>query len=616
VLITAPAAAQRDPVRFTPQQIERELHDDGGRRLDLCRRVQSAAGLGVSFAPSGERLVEWCRGGMSTPLAPTAREAGRQEMLDALRTTCPSVPNPPETPAYVARQALEAPESSPPDGFPWETAAPEVNLASIALEGLAQFVQNRARAEVQVFMVNRLREELCPNGVALRLLPATCAYLGQGGDLFSASFGPSFIAAVGDDAVHLPRNLSATFEPPRSGGRGRLVMRASLELLATMTLSIDVTRNALAVRDVVAGWNCLEDANCIASQRVQRFALSAVAAALREPHTNNEPQRAPEALVEALNNLWRELNPGAQVPARGEMDGFFRESWNLQRQVRALHDARDEAERNARVEPVAAAVVALITRGADLVDWDRAHPRLPASLASFLSAVARRSLADVIVQAARIIRDVARSLPGPGSPGVEIPEGVLRVLNLGADLAAARSAEQVSAVIETFAAPVGSWRLKSRNRFSIWLNGAFGLAGGEEYTRSHTDSSGVSRPGEWASQGQFFAPLGVDLSWGVSASWHLGFFVSLVDVGALAPLSSNSADTSFNALSFVAPGLYLRFGVPEVPLLFGLGASHRPFARTVTVDGADQSLAATTVSAFVAVDIPIFSFVGIPRRSH
>lgn len=615
VFAAAPAVAQSELAR-----IERSLHDDGGRSLELCRRVEAASTVGLLPPESGAALRRWCHDGGR--LSPAERRAGLDEIRATLLGSCPTPAVPPLSPACAALRALETVEASPPEGFPFAAAAPEVNLASIALEGIAQFVQNRARTEVQVFMVNRLREELCSDGVARPLLPATCAYLGQGGDFFSANFGPSFVAAIGDDAVNLPRNLGATLDTPPPGNRSRLVLRASLELLTTMTRSIDVSRNALDVRDVAAGWRCAAgDANCLATRRVLRFALTAVAAAVREPHVGSAPQPAPDAFATALGDLWCKLNepPGAIVctvepPGRGEVDDFFRASSDLQRQVQALHDARDEAQRNARIEPVAAAMVALIARGADLVDRDRVHPRLPASLASFLSALARRSLADVIVQAARISSDVARSLPDHDSPGMEIPEGVLRVLNLGADLAAARSAEQVSAVIESFAAPVGSWRLKSRNRFSIWLNGAFGLAGGAEYTRSHTDSSGVSRPGEWACQGQFFAPVGVDLSWGFPADGHLGFFVSLIDVGALAPLSSNSANTSFNALSFVAPGLYFRWGLSEIPLIFGLGASHRPFSRTV--DGTDQALAATTVSAFVAVDIPIFSFVGIPRRSH
>lgn len=618
VFAAAPAVAQSELAR-----IERSLHDDGGRSLELCRRVAAASTVGLSPPESGAALRRWCQDGGS--LSPAERRAGLDEIRAALRGSCPTPAEPPLSPACGALRALETAEASPPEGFPFAAAAPEVNLASLALEGIAQFVQNRARTEVQVFMVNRLREELCPNGVAHPLLPATCAYLGQGGDFFSANFGPSFIAAVGDDAVHLPRNLGATLDTPPPGGRGRLVLRASLELLTTMTRSIDVSRNALDVRDVVAGWSCAaRDANCLETQRVLHFALTAVAAAVREPHVRPAPQRAPDAFATALGDLWCRLNelPGAIVctvepPARSEVDEFFRASSDLQRQVQALHDARDQAERNARIEPVAAAMVALITRGADLVDRDRVHPRLPASLASFLSALARRSLPDVIVQAARISRDVAQSLPDHASPGGEIPEGVLRVMNLGADLAAARSAEQVSGVIETFAAPVGSWRLKSRNQFSVWLNGAFGLAGAAEYTPRGTATGCTSQVAQWSGRGQFFAPVGVDLSWGFGAHGSFGVFVPLVDVGALAPLSSYSNDAErFNALSFVAPGVYFRWGLSSLPLLFGLGVSHHPFARTVTVSGTDQSLPVTTVGGFIAIDIPIFSFVGIPRRSH
>lgn len=205
----------------------------------------------------------------------------------------------------------------------------------------------------------------------------------------------------------------------------------------------------------------------------------------------------------------------------------------------------------------------------------------------------------------------------PGNrPRVRIPDTLVRVLSFGADLLAARTPDDAEAALEAFSAPVGSWRGKSvRPMFSI--TGMLGVGGGGDITIARGQAS--------TPDGVFFLTgmLGADLTHHVSnpnmvSYW--GVFLSLVDVGALVALpvdtpSLNGAPTSatFNALQFVAPGLFFHFNILQSPLNFMFGAQFLPVARTLQFSdsaGQTQSLdvSAVRIMGALTVDVTILPF--------
>lgn len=473
---------------------------------------------------------------------------------------------------------------------------------SMALEGIARFMQNRARAEIQLYLVDRVREEVCaPNSLGALYLRTTCAFLGTRDDLFAPTFGPTFIAAVADDALHLPARFGEHMDAHKADfpGLPGVMARASVRLVESLSVTVDLAENAAAVRETMRVW-CPQpsDQACVQGVTALRVGLALIEGAARHSDVLEN-----QAFRDELFDAVRLLAGDSVHLERARFDAILARAVDVREAVQAYQRAQDRDARIARVEPLANAVIGMFNEALDFADPARALARFPASLASFLDAVARGSVADVVLRATRVALDVTRD--AAQRDHLRVSPDVLRVLSLGGDLAAARSAEQVSAAMESFSAPVGSWRLKSHHRFTLSVGGAFGIAGGAEWAQSAAHLPAA----EALPMGQLFAPVGIDLSWSPCRCMHVGLLLPIVDVGALVPLGGAGDEARrFSPTSFLAPGAFLRLGFSGVPVVLGAGVSYRPFAHVVAPigGGADQVDASVAVLAFAAIDVPIY----------
>lgn len=182
-----------------------------------------------------------------------------------------------------------------------------------------------------------------------------------------------------------------------------------------------------------------------------------------------------------------------------------------------------------------------------------------------------------------------------------LPERIRKYLPLVTSLTSATSAAEVSAALEKFAAPVGSYRGKYQPGFHVTLSA--GLGGDFGYER------GVDVPR--SRHAGMFAPVGFDLTWGGCNA--CGLLLSIVDLGALT--ASRLDDAAGDATTtqdprFVqvfSPGAYFRVGLaPKVlgPAFVGAGVSAIPGLRR---DGDGESAVIYRAIAFVAVDVTLFS---------
>jgi len=176
-----------------------------------------------------------------------------------------------------------------------------------------------------------------------------------------------------------------------------------------------------------------------------------------------------------------------------------------------------------------------------------------------------------------------------------LPESVQKYLPLITALTTAQKPEDVTAALEKYAEPVGSWRDKQTGRRSLTLNA---FAGG---VLGATRSTGG---GDSAGRLAVFLPVGLDFNF----SKNLGLFFSVIDLGNLAEVRFNqsNSDTSIpdvHLKEVVSPGLWLRYSVRNAPLALGAGGSLR---RQI---GSTQAPADTfwQFGAFIAVDVPLFS---------
>ncbi len=539
--------------------------------------------------------------------------------LEHIATAAPAAPTLTDKARIIrsAQLGLVGGAGSDPATEAVDAVAPTASFVTTALEGLAQFLQSRARAEIQLFVIDRIRHAVCETPAVRLFLPATCTFLGRGDDFFAASFGTAFVAAVNDDALHLPAHFGDYIDetPDTFPGTGGLLLRAGLALTSSLGERVDLTAQATDVQQVVDAWNCVAgDTACGEWKSALHFGLVALAGVSRFSPGTSDDRR---------DDLFRVLTALAEIDHRtldrGRFDDLVARVERLRTLTEQYNTAATASAREALVEPITAAVVALVNESIDLADGQRQYPRIPGSVAGLFGAVARRAVGDVLAGASRVTLDLLHAAQRTGhttiaDSAVSVPGEALRVLAFGADLGAARTPEQVSAAIDSFAAPVGSWRVKARNSFTLSLGGAFGIAGGQEWAHSGGTPANpiAARSGGF---GAIFAPVGLDVSFGVGPV-HLGLLLPIVDLGAFVPLSAARDDArNLNPLSFLAPGAMIRVGFAGLPIIVGGGVSYHPFAYAVapTSGGSSVENPSVTFSGFVAVDIPIFTFASVAR---
>ncbi len=201
------------------------------------------------------------------------------------------------------------------------------------------------------------------------------------------------------------------------------------------------------------------------------------------------------------------------------------------------------------------------------------------------------------------------------------------LLRYGAFLAAISEAdkpEEVQKVIETFALPQGSSRIKRQSIFNVSLNAYCGLFVGNEVIKEvdpknpfeHFNSFGLTAPiGISISKGYQYLP------WPISeiplfnhseVGWASTWFISLVDLGSVAAyrFSNETAEQvpTIQLGDIFPPGLFWSLGVPKSPLSFTLGAQVGPNLRKVNDTKNDYSNNTyIRYSVSTCVDLPILN---------
>lgn len=205
-------------------------------------------------------------------------------------------------------------------------------------------------------------------------------------------------------------------------------------------------------------------------------------------------------------------------------------------------------------------------------------------------------------------------------------------------VAKAETSDEVQQAIEAVALPAGSARIKRETPFNVALNAYVGFYGGWEKI------DGVDKRFE----GTFglSAPVGISVSSGhhilffeTKSAWSTSFFLSLIDVGAIASyrfseteVKSLTEDTTtvvhqiprIELKDIVSPGAFISIGIPKTPLSVNLGAQLGPNLRKISATSDSDPDAVLTneyadkmywrFSASIVVDIPVLNFYTKSRK--
>lgn len=190
-------------------------------------------------------------------------------------------------------------------------------------------------------------------------------------------------------------------------------------------------------------------------------------------------------------------------------------------------------------------------------------------------------------------------------------DGVTRALAFGTELAEAETAEDVEQVLESFAAPVGSYARK-RHQIGVSVTALLAAQTGFELYPTRSRRSLPSVGGLLG----FQLSLGLDFTLPLQSWGSLGLYFPVLNLSPFASFAAGDdleAEPAFEGASFVSPGLFVRWGIGDTPFVVGGGVSYTPDLRRydfVGTTGAPQSefLGAVQVGLFVGVDATIWGW--------
>lgn len=179
------------------------------------------------------------------------------------------------------------------------------------------------------------------------------------------------------------------------------------------------------------------------------------------------------------------------------------------------------------------------------------------------------------------------------------------------DVLSANSTQDIKGIINKYAAPVGSYRVKRQSQFSVSLSSYPGLYGGWETTDAGSENesfvTGVT------------APIGLSLNWGNSfygmrAKGHsFSVYAPIVDIGAAFSYRWNNSEgegfpEEIKWEQIISPGVHAVWGIGNTPMALMIGAQYTPLLRKITDQNNELQQNAWRFGATICVDIPIFHF--------
>jgi hypothetical protein len=481
-------------------------------------------------------------------------------------------------------------------------------LFEVVTQGLASFLVERARVELQRGVTDRIRAEACGDDVPLS---NTCGLLGSPEQAMAGpTFGAGLRTAFERDVIELPRWALAHAGPVTD--EASFARRFGLAFAAALARRSTPAAVADALEQELSTWTQPEAIINPTREGLRAYKRIAFAMAVAASHGDRLSPSTRARLVQIVL--------GTSLRGRAVADSSLPTLFELARRAHDAQRAADdlgnpslsESTRRTRIATLALNLssalrltIALANGGASVGPVERGLD----SAGPLFDAMATGDVARVFAATAGMLRALVVPLDARASIS-------LRVLALGAEFASARTARQAEAAISAFAAPPGSWQGKHEHP-GLWLNGFVGVGGGAEVLFG---SAGISAGAYIAP----YAPVGLDLTRPLGTrSWAFGVFIPVIDLGALVNASTAASGlaspmgmgmmgnprTQTSPGQFLAPGLYARLNIARSPLVLSVGANVMPFGREVDYGGGrTETIPALRAGASLSIDIPIVPF--------
>jgi hypothetical protein len=559
---------------------------DAQKRADFERRLRSRSERAAAAAATA------CAGARLAPAQAAAVVALEQALTCAVRTE-----------GVFAGAAGEVAGLARP-----------ASLESSIINGLADFVVDRARAEAVDFTLDQVSEVLCKEARARRLFPSLCA-LSTASDQVRISLVPGSLLrdAVVADLRALVSNLAEAAEGD-AGLAHRYPLACGLRLADGVVSGLERREPPLplamaAVKRFEAecacaaalGWrkSCPDEAPLSPAEAERARALvDATRLALAkagEGTAAGDPTQALAEVDQQLESVRLDLTKARQVLGR-----LIGPASRLRQAADAFQSASGEAAQRAATRELLAAAVDFVGTALDAglsLRGDDAGTQEARRRVAAVAALARHLLAgEYSAGIARLLES------GLVDPSREPYGSLVRMASLVVEVGGARSSAEVAKALEAAAEPRGSWRL--RRKKPVWgLSARVGLAGGLEWAQGPDVPMGTVLG--------LHAPVGLDASWPLWGNSAAGVQLQIIDLGTLVGArvggrageagAKERPEASFAQVFSPGAGLFL--GIGKSPFVVSGLCSWTPGVRPVETGSARSAWRAVVA---VGVDVPIF----------
>ncbi|MES0491220.1 MAG: hypothetical protein ABUK01_14595 [Leptospirales bacterium] len=173
-----------------------------------------------------------------------------------------------------------------------------------------------------------------------------------------------------------------------------------------------------------------------------------------------------------------------------------------------------------------------------------------------------------------------------------------KYLLLFAQMADATTREEVKQALKAITMPDVSFASARAPGFHIFISGYLGVAYGYG-PLNITDAS------KRTNSGFLFAPVGIELVWGLAGKCgrgsSLGILLSPFDFGNPVNTVIFDDNKTFTYTDIISPGVYLQWGLKDIPLAIQLGLNRRPVTGTDVKNHYENRLIIA-----VTMDMPLF----------
>jgi V8-like Glu-specific endopeptidase len=583
----------------------------------LARRIDRAAADEIR-SWQDKQLAAAGSDPLLIPTPPDLQRLAYRNKLAELRSKSATVTG---TPA--AKERLEA---------TWDKEAREytnnINIAPSALVtggaawqeavlvGFASYLAKRAEAEALYVVMRRASTDLCPPN-QFTIIPSTCLYL-RNVERQPPAWS-TLRSAVARDVKYLPDSLVSHVagQNPKFA-QVRPLAIAGMQAVRLIESGEDATWTLIGL---TRAFPCEEECPRTSVAPLLHAVGAAVEIVVTDSTFMKQPSSthaAVELLIGTLNRVYENDVVSGSATERAKYEALLVDVANRVRELRNL-------EKRVRQPDPDTAVYAQYA----LAAWNIVSiaPRFaPFELDTELTR--QIFLADAAVRSVHRVLDRSRRQDFAGA-FVEA-QALTKLIDLDitvpffnkygpflVQLATAKDAESVKQTLATAAAPAGSFRAKRDSAAnSLTLNSYLGGQGGFEWVDANPENAALA--------GGFFAPVGVERSWGLGKSGlSIGIFASIIDIGALFTvrdgveiIGSDSLrvqnDATIGLKQVLSPGLYGTLGIGrDIPFTLGVGASLQPDLRRVLREGdtgEGSKTSAKRVLVFMGFDFPLFRF--------